>query len=139
MSGLQSIVHSYVVVSWYVVPPETSGKKAKGKAKGTAETAATNGNAAHAEIADDDSTPHNFDTFVPTHDPSLSTVQASVDPGHTAYALPEPGAIVSQDEAFSRALSAMYWSGYWTAVYHVSARSPVRSSIADMCSVSSCR
>ena len=29
-------------------------------------------------------------------------------------------AAVSQDEAFSRAMTAMYWSGYWTAVYHVS-------------------
>lgn len=29
---------------------------------------------------------------------------------------------VSQDEAFSRALNAMYWGGYWTAVYHVSPR-----------------
>jgi hypothetical protein len=27
--------------------------------------------------------------------------------------------MVSQDEAFDRALSAMYWGGYWTAVYHV--------------------
>ncbi|EAU93283.1 hypothetical protein CC1G_12189 [Coprinopsis cinerea okayama7 len=26
--------------------------------------------------------------------------------------------MASQDEAFSRALNAMYWSGYWTAVYH---------------------
>ncbi|KAK0187784.1 hypothetical protein F5146DRAFT_1141244 [Armillaria mellea] len=25
---------------------------------------------------------------------------------------------VSQDEAFQRAMSAMYWAGYWTAVYH---------------------
>jgi hypothetical protein len=27
--------------------------------------------------------------------------------------------MASQDEAFSRALNAMYWGGYWTAVYHV--------------------
>ena len=27
--------------------------------------------------------------------------------------------VVSQDEAFSRALNAMYWGGYWTAMYHV--------------------
>lgn len=26
----------------------------------------------------------------------------------------------SVDEAFTRALSAMYWTGYWTAMYHVS-------------------
>lgn len=28
--------------------------------------------------------------------------------------------MVNRDEAFNNALSAMYWSGYWTAVYHVS-------------------
>lgn len=27
---------------------------------------------------------------------------------------------VSVDEAFNRALGAMYWCGYWTACYHVS-------------------
>ena len=31
------------------------------------------------------------------------------------------GRIVSQDEAFSRAMNAMYWGGYWTAMYHVRA------------------
>ena len=30
--------------------------------------------------------------------------------------------MASQDEAFSRALNAMYWGGYWTAVYHVCRR-----------------
>jgi hypothetical protein len=27
--------------------------------------------------------------------------------------------LVSQDEAFQNALNAMYWTGYWTAAYHV--------------------
>lgn len=31
---------------------------------------------------------------------------------------PSLGPSVSQDEAFERAASAMYWAGYWTAVYH---------------------
>jgi len=31
------------------------------------------------------------------------------------------GHMVSQDEAFSRAMNAMYWGGYWTAMYHVRA------------------
>jgi len=26
--------------------------------------------------------------------------------------------MVSQDEAFTRAMGAMYWAGYYTAVYH---------------------
>ena len=32
-------------------------------------------------------------------------------------------AMASQDDAFSRAMTAMYWSGYWTAVFHVCVRS----------------
>ncbi|KAG7445685.1 uncharacterized protein BT62DRAFT_932846 [Guyanagaster necrorhizus] len=51
------------------------------------------------EPTPEDSKPLNFDTFVPSHDSSLS-------------------GFVSQDEALERAMSAMYWAGYWTAVYH---------------------
>jgi hypothetical protein len=45
-------------------------------------------------------------------------------PGYSSayYDLENPSSsmsTVSQDEAFSRALNAMYWGGYWTAVYHV--------------------
>lgn len=63
---------------------------------------------------------------MPTHDPSLRTPipphpDSVPGPDYSAYHLPEPpGVMVSQDEAFTRALGAMYWGGYWTAVYHVS-------------------
>ena len=73
-----------------------------------------------------DSVPINFDTYVPTHDPSLISTMpphppAVPGPDYSQFYLPSPpGPTVSQDEAFSRALSAMYWGGYWTAVYHVS-------------------
>ena len=98
-------------------------RKAKGKAKEASSVAVPNGDTSHREgTAQDDSTPLNFDTFVPTHDPSLSAAQPRAGSDHADYVLPQPGTIVGQDEAFSRALSAMYWSGYWTAVYHVSAR-----------------
>lgn len=76
--------------------------------------------------APDDSQPLNFATFVPTHDPSLEFPSpphppAISGPDYTSHHLPNPpGPIVSQDEAFTRALGAMYWGGYWTAVYHVS-------------------
>lgn len=76
-------------------------------------------------------TPHDFDTFVPTHDPSLSAAYEPQHPPHpvfkpeapvtSGFSLPPaPTSTVSRDEAFNNALSAMYWSGYWTAVYHVS-------------------
>ena len=71
-----------------------------------------------------DSVPINFDTFVPTHDPSLAAavVATGADPSSMtdgALGTGAEAAMVSQDEAFSRAMTAMYWSGYWTAVYHV--------------------
>jgi len=65
-----------------------------------------------------DSQPINFDTFIPTHNPSLDHHLSSLAPPMD-YAQDTPGApMVSQDEAFSRALNAMYWGGYWTAMYH---------------------
>jgi len=68
--------------------------------------------------AQDDSQPINFDTFVPTHNPSLDHLSSLAPP--MDYAQDTPNAtMVSQDEAFSRALNAMYWGGYWTAMYHV--------------------
>lgn len=64
-----------------------------------------------------DSVPLNFDTFVPKHDSSLSIHPAAgADP---SGAVPDSAAGVSQDEAFQRATTAMYWAGYWTAMYHV--------------------
>ena len=87
-----------------------------------------------ADATAEDSTPLNFDTFVPTHDASLAegagafgSVLATAASAN-AYGVADLGtgaeaAMVSQDEAFSRAMQAMYWSGYWTAVYHVSTRS----------------
>jgi hypothetical protein len=67
--------------------------------------------------ADSDSQPIDFDTFVPTHNPSLDHLSSLAPP--MDYVQDPPGAsMVSQDEAFSRALNAMYWGGYWTAMYH---------------------
>lgn len=31
---------------------------------------------------------------------------------------------ISQDQAFERAVHASYWSGYWTAIYHVRSEPP---------------
>ncbi|PSR76843.1 hypothetical protein PHLCEN_2v8157 [Hermanssonia centrifuga] len=106
---------------WYNVPP-VEEKKANGRPSRDARIAQVT-EEEDEEIADD-SAPLNFDTYVPTHDPSL----ASAIPAHPpaipgldysqSYLPGPPGTMVSQDEAFTRALSAMYWGGYWTAVYH---------------------
>lgn len=57
-----------------------------------------------------DSVPLNFNTFIPSHNPALPNL---------AIADTQNIAGISQDEAFRNALNAMYWTGYWTAVYHV--------------------
>jgi hypothetical protein len=62
-----------------------------------------------------DTQPLNFDTFVPTHDASLDS-----DEGAGIFPPPEVLSDVTQDAAFSKAMNAMYWTGYWTAIYHVS-------------------
>ncbi|KAI0770969.1 hypothetical protein BD413DRAFT_476776 [Trametes elegans] len=101
---------------WYNVPPAKSSKpkvNTSAPAQSNVPPVAANG------TADEDSAPLNFDTFVPTHDPSL----AAAGPSHagsaaSALAVGAEAATASQDEAFSRAMTAMYWSGYWTAVYH---------------------
>lgn len=83
------------------------------------------GTSTRSEPAVGDSQPLNFDTFVPSHDPSLSMSTPQYPTGDLGdYAkshLTTPqGSMVSQDEAFSKAMNAMYWAGYYTAVYHVS-------------------
>ena len=116
------------VSSWYNVPPE---KVSKGKSK--AHPSKTNGTAVEVETNGTaeatDSSPLNFDTFVPTHDPSLAAAAAVMTGAGPSLSVSTmdattlgnggEAAMVSQDEAFSRAMTAMYWSGYWTAVYHV--------------------
>lgn len=59
---------------------------------------------------ENDSVPLNFNTFIPSHDPTLPNLTAT-DTQNIRD--------VSQDEAFKNALSSMYWTGYWTAVYYV--------------------
>jgi hypothetical protein len=71
----------------------------------------------------EDSRPLDFDTFVPSHNPSLDFPlpphpPSPLGPDYVSYS-PPAGPIVDEDEAFTRALGAMYWGGYWTAVYHV--------------------
>lgn len=61
-------------------------------------------------VSEYDSAPLNFNTFVPSHDPTLPSLAAPDAQSLTG---------ISQDQAFRNALNAMYWTGYWTAAYHV--------------------
>ncbi|CCL98343.1 uncharacterized protein FIBRA_00337 [Fibroporia radiculosa] len=111
---------------WYNIPPLMSESKATTKATNNANLAFVNGSNSQSgqDGKGDDSIPLNFDTFVPTHDASLSSavpLQPFSIPGPDSASFHVPGTtgpIVNQDEAFSRALTAMYWGGYYTAVYH---------------------
>jgi len=110
---------------WYNVPPSPSRlKKLTTMASaGSASTPDASADKEAKQRTDDNSHPLNFDTFIPTHDPSLALpappyLHGQV-PDYSGYSLPEPpGPMVSQDEAFTRAMSAMYWAGYYSAVYH---------------------
>ncbi|KAJ7139376.1 hypothetical protein C8R44DRAFT_827956 [Mycena epipterygia] len=99
---------------WYNVPPTKPPKKKLKTEAADAEVPRTEG--------EGDSQPLDFATFVPSYDASLALPTPGYGESGAAYdysALPPPGAsIATQDEAFSRALGAMYWGGYWTAVYH---------------------
>lgn len=103
---------------WYNIPPPPS------KLKKSPQKPETN---VAPEVDADDSQPINFEGFVPHHDASLTSSSAiiprvpSIDGDQLATA---PEGSVSQDEAFNRALGAMYWAGYWTAVYHGHKKQP---------------
>ncbi|KAG9103956.1 hypothetical protein FRC06_006741 [Ceratobasidium sp. 370] len=80
------------------------------------------------EEAEVDSAPIDFNTFVPSHDPTLGskTKAATVGPTLEPYvptalsvAVPDAGTL-TRDEIFEKAVSASYWAGYWTAMYHAS-------------------
>ena len=101
---------------WYNIPPMTT------ETEGSALTSTPIPKDVHGSNDQEDSTPLDFDTFVPSYNPSLgppSHSHPSPAPGPDYISQFPPGPLVDEDEAFTRALGAMYWGGYWTAVYHV--------------------
>ncbi|KAG1725551.1 uncharacterized protein EDB91DRAFT_1254692 [Suillus paluster] len=102
---------------WYNIPYDSS----KDKSKAPNPTKGASENAASQAVVDgeENSVPFDFDTFVPSYDPSLPVSSEAPTAPDPSFFVPAPSTtMVSRDEAFSRALSAMYWGGYWTAVYH---------------------
>lgn len=91
---------------WYNVPPSSC---ATGAGSEPLSSVHEQQEGSSARVLEHDSTPLNFNTFVPSHDPVLSNLAATDTQNLTS---------TSQDEAFKNALNAMYWTGYWTAVYH---------------------
>ncbi|KAG5646920.1 hypothetical protein DXG03_001996 [Asterophora parasitica] len=101
---------------WYNTP------KSKNKDPAPTTSSSSIGGISVPDVDDQDSQPLNFDTFVPSHDPSLDVPVPIQDGSAAQFLTGPPGPIVSQDEAFTRAMGAMYWSGYWTAMYHCQRR-----------------
>lgn len=93
--------------------------KEKAKTSNSTKAASTEAASQVAAAEEEDSAPLDFDTFVPSYDPSLPVPSEAPAAPESSFFIPAPSTtMVSRDEAFSRALSAMYWGGYWTAVYH---------------------
>jgi len=109
---------------WYNKPPDKP-KKDKGKGKATNTTSATVPRDIHASVSQQGA-PLSF--AVPAEPPSVpqgteqvisdsaSYYSGMMGQGGTSHGA--DGVEGSADEAFSRALGAMYWTGYWTAMYH---------------------
>lgn len=105
---------------WKSTTVKKSSLSSKEKAKTPDSTKVTSAETPSQAAAteEEDSAPLDFDTFVPSYDPSLP-VPSEAPAAPESFFIPAPSTtMVSRDEAFSRALSAMYWGGYWTAVYH---------------------
>ncbi|KAG1809954.1 uncharacterized protein HD556DRAFT_1452690 [Suillus plorans] len=115
---------------WYNVPYNSSKEKAKTPNLMKAASAEAISQAATAE--EEDSAPLDFNTFVPSYDPSLPVPFEAPAAPESSFFIPAPSTtMVSRDEAFSRALSAMYWGGYWTAVYHCQNQQPSQEAVEE--------
>ena len=103
---------------WYNVPPSASGTTGAGAGLELSSSIHERRESHIMPMSEHDSVPLNFNTFVPSHDPALPNLAA----GDTQNLIG-----ISQDEAFRNALNSMYWTGYWTAVYHVRVSPPTVS------------
>ncbi|KAF9493892.1 hypothetical protein BDN71DRAFT_1449521 [Pleurotus eryngii] len=116
---------------WYNIPPDPQKSKQKSAINDTAKSAQPDASGA---VDTENSKPMDFDAFIPTHDPSLGLPSGNIpsmgDPMNQGIITPS-GPPVSPDEAFSKALGAMYWAGYWTAAYHYSRHQSRQQSMVD--------
>lgn len=127
--SLQGTLANPSIHRWYNIPPDPS------KLKAASTEAVQESGVTQSDL--ENSHPLDFETFVPNHDPSLA--QPSQAAFETYAIPPASGEHVSRDEAFNRALSATYWAGYWTAVYHVSYTTPLAGPIPIQCAHSHSR
>ncbi|KAL1699284.1 hypothetical protein EV121DRAFT_284218 [Schizophyllum commune] len=112
-------------VLWYNIPPEPKPAPAVGggglAGQAIAQAMAMQERQMNGVVSLDgqqeDGEQEEYDTY---EEGNEGVAQATMPPDLGAY----HGKGVGQDEAFSRAMNAMYWTGYWTAVYHASQNGP---------------
>ena len=103
---------------WYNTPPEFPKAKLGSNITTPVSVPPTSADdSVDNHEAEGDSQPLDFDSYVPTYNPDLGYSQ-ELPQGAPIVKAPNL-AEISQDEALARAMNAMYWAGYWTAVYHV--------------------
>ncbi|KAK2462124.1 hypothetical protein APHAL10511_006587 [Amanita phalloides] len=95
---------------WYNVPPDSKTKQSSSLST-VSVPSASDDDVVDDKGAEEDSKPLDFDTYIPTYNPNFESFPQSVGSINTPSG-------ISQDEAFSHAMNAMYWTGYWTAIYH---------------------
>jgi len=113
---------------WYNVPPSASGTTGVGSGSKPLSSTYEQNEGHTMPVSEHDSTPLNFNTFVPSHDPALPNLAATDTQNPIG---------ISRDEVFRNALNAVYWAGYWTAVYHCRSTTdePISEEIDDAESV----
>lgn len=96
-----------IIPRWYAPPPKPQ-EEGEEEEEDQDEEEENTGEIEHATVPD--SAPIDFNTFVPLHDPTLGVAQTSATHDFTK---------LTKDQIFEKALSASYWAGYWTGMYHV--------------------
>ncbi|KAG9121317.1 hypothetical protein FRC07_002759 [Ceratobasidium sp. 392] len=116
---------------WYAPPPkpQENDEEEEGNEEEEGEEGEVEGEdnlLEEGEEAEPDSMPIDFDSFVPSHDPTLGNKTTTIAPALGPYvpnalsAAAPDATTLTRDEIFEKAVSASYWAGYWTAMYHAS-------------------
>lgn len=106
---------------WYAPPPKLQKENEESEEGHDEEN--DEGAVEEEQEIEADSLPIDFDTFVPSHDPTLGRETTHTPAiGSYPHAIPMTFPNIStltKDEVFEKAISSSYWAGYWTALYHV--------------------
>ncbi|CAE6472646.1 unnamed protein product [Rhizoctonia solani] len=101
---------------WYAQPPKPQEEEDNEDDEEEGEEEEENADETEHAIVPD-SGPLDFNTYVPSHDPTLGVAQTSAI-GPQPPIPTNDFTKLTKDEIFEKAVSASYWAGYWTAMYH---------------------